>query len=179
MRKNQWAPAVLVVSGLLGATTAEARLVEDAYIGAGVMPWTYEGSGEDIDAIGGRLTAGVMLNEHLGLEAHFGWMGEEDSGTDRTVELDSVDSVFVRFNRSFSEGVDVYALAGFSSVRMVLRPFTIAGTDEAPSASGPGFGLGAQFKLDDQLSLGIDAINYLSEPDFDFVGLGASLRWHF
>ena len=164
--------------GSAGAVGA-ANLIDEAYVGAGIMPWSYQGSGEDVDVIGGRLVGGVMFNDYLGVEAHFGWLGEDDSGNDRRVELDSVDSVLLRLNRPLNAAVDVYALAGFSSVRMVLRPFTIAGTDEAPSASGVSFGAGGEFRLNAHFSVAVDAVSYLSEPDFDFTALGASLRYHF
>ena len=179
MKNRATTPALLLAGTMVMAGAAEANLVKEAYLGAGVMPWSYEGSGEDTDAIGGRLVGGVMFNDYLGVEAHFGWMGEDDSGTDRTVELDSVDSVLLRLNRPLNEAFDVYALAGFSSVRMVLRPFTIAGTDEAPSGSGVSFGAGSQFHFAEDFSVAVDAVSYLSEPDFDFMAIGASLRWHF
>ena len=181
MKNRATMPAVLLAGTLAMAGTgaADARFIQEAYLGAGVMPWSYEGSGEDTDAIGGRLVGGVMFSDYLGVEAHFAWMGEDDSGTDRTVELDSVDSVLVRLNRPLNDTFDVYALAGFSSVRMVLRPFTIAGTDEAPSDSGVSFGAGSQFRFAEDFSVAVDAVSYLSEPDFDFMALSASLRWHF
>ena len=174
-------PAIMLAGALAvaGTPATGANFIQEAYLGAGIMPWAYEGSGEDIDAVGGRLVGGVMFSDYLGIEAHFGWMGEKDSGTDRRVELDSVDSVLLRLNRPLNDTFDVYALAGFSSVRMVLRPFTIAGTDEAPSDSGVSFGAGTQYRFAEDFSVAVDAISYLSEPDFDFMAVSASLRWHF
>lgn len=153
--------------------------IHDAYIGAGILPWQYEGAGEDVDAIGGRLVGGVMFTDHLGVEAHFAWMGEENTASRRTVELDSVDSVFVRINRALNEDFSLYALAGYSSVQMVIRPRFASDNDESPSASGVSIGLGGQWQLDQQWSLALDAVDYASEPGFDFEALGATLRWHF
>ncbi|MEX0383829.1 porin family protein [Spiribacter pallidus] len=179
MLENGKLQALVLATALGVSAVSEAQLIEDAYIGGGLMPWQYEGAGESEGALGGRLMAGVMLNDHLGFEAHFGWMGEEDSGNDRTVELDSVDSALVRLNRPVNPRADLYALLGFASVRMVLRPLTIAGTDEAPSASGVAFGAGAAYRIADDWSVSVDLMRYLSEPDFDFEAVTGSVRWHF
>ena len=167
------------LSALIVPAVGQANPIEEAYIGAGLMPWQYEGAGEDVEAIGGRLVGGVMFTDHLGVEAHFAWMGEEDTASRRTVELDSVDSVFVRINRRFGEGFDLYALAGYSSVQMVIRPRFASDNDESPSASGVSIGLGAEWAIAPQWSVALDAIDYASEPGFDFEALGATLRWHF
>ncbi len=169
----------LGLSALFLSTAVSASPIDEAYIGGGVMPWEYEGAGEDVDAIGGRLIGGVMFTEHLGVEAHFAWMGEDNTRSQRTVELDSVDSVFVRINRRFGDGFDLYALAGYSSVQMVIRPRFASDNDESPSASGVSIGLGAQWRLEEQWSVALDVVDYASEPGFDFQALGATLRWHF
>ncbi len=167
------------LSAFMLPSAAQVNAIHDAYVGAGILPWQYEGAGEDVDAIGGRLVGGVMFTDHLGVEAHFAWMGEENTASRRTVELDSVDSVFVRINRSFGEDFDLYALAGYSSVQMVIRPRFASDNDESPSASGVSIGLGAQWQLNRQWSFALDAVDYASEPGFDFEALGAALRWHF
>ncbi len=170
----------LALAGLLATAPVAARsVIHDAYLGAGVMPWSYEGAGEREEALGGRLMGGVMFTEYLGVEAHFGWLGEADTDSQRTVELDSVDSVLVRLNRPVSERLDLYALAGYSSVRMVIRPRFASDNDESPNASSVSLGLGAQYRVQDDLSVGLDAISYASDPGFDFLALGATLRWHF
>ena len=172
--------AALALAGCLATGQSAARdLLVDAYLGAGVMPWAYDGAGENEEALGGRLIGGVMFTDYLGVEAHFGWLGEADSASGRSVELDSVDSVLVRLNRPLTPAVDAYALVGYTSVRMVIQPGAASDNDEAPSASGVSVGLGAQIRVAPDLSLGLDAMSYASEPDFDFQALAATLRWHF
>lgn len=41
------------------------------------------------------------------------------------------------------------------------------------------FGAGSQFRFAEDFSVAVDAVSYLSEPDYDFMAVSASLRWHF
>ncbi|BAU58256.1 hypothetical protein HH1059_15490 [Halorhodospira halochloris] len=173
----------IVIGSALAMSTpvSSFQIVHEVYIGVGAMPWNYEGERDETSATGGRLIAGTLLTDRFGIEAHFGMYGEDKVSLPAKVriELDSLDGVFLRLNQPLFEYFNVYTLAGFSSVQMIVSPEEAGAEEDAPTASGFSLGAGAEINLGDHYAVGIDYVRYLDEPDFMFQAVTSSLKWRF
>ncbi|MDX1588867.1 MAG: outer membrane beta-barrel protein [Oleiphilaceae bacterium] len=185
MMSFQKLPLILSLSALPLLASAETdakskfRFIHEAYIGIGPMGWYYDDDSlPSSTATGGRLSAGVLITDRIGVELHLGMIGENRLTEERvTVELDTVDSVLLRLNGPAFPGLNFHALAGFSTAQIIITPEEVEGSAE--SASGLSFGLGMEFRPGDRYAVTVDYVRYLSEPDFVFQAVTGTFKWRY
>ncbi|MBK1725734.1 outer membrane beta-barrel protein [Halorhodospira neutriphila] len=166
------------------APSVQGNLFEDllfeGYFGAGPLGWEYQDYEiEEARATGGRLMAGVLFNEHVGVEAHYA-----EGGTDTVdyetvnVEFEGLDGVFLRLNAPLWF-IHTYALAGFSVVDMAIVPEENISLADAPSASDLSYGLGVELRTPESYALAADYVRYIDNSGFLFQAGTVSLKWRF
>lgn len=182
-----------LTAGLAASTAAaDDRIIEEAYFGIGALGWEYNTRDtRAASAFGGRLTAGAMFTEYIGIEAHFALGGSSVVDTRDTypeatveeidVELNNLDSVLLRVNAPLRNWVHVYALAGFSQVEVVRveDPDSFEGETEDLSEAGFSAGVGLEYRTRERYALTLDYVRYLHPSDFEFHGVSTSIKFRF
>ncbi|MGM0449506.1 MAG: outer membrane beta-barrel protein [Pseudomonadota bacterium] len=175
--------AVALLTGASLSTPALAsdnmRITEEFYVGIGPSYWYYtEDELDAANAVGGRLMAGALITERIGVEGHFMMSGSDRLEEDRVdVDLESLDSLLLRLNGPVFSSLHFHALAGFSTAEVIVDPDEVDVTSE--SASGFSIGAGFEVRPVEGYALTVDYVRYLSEPNFTFQATTASFKWRF
>lgn len=124
-----------------------------AYVGIGSTGTAVEIEGADDDAAVGSISLklGFAFNENVALELRI--MGEsdwDDIGYNTDVRLDSGIATYMRFSMG-NENFDPYVLLGYASLEGTSRhPYY---GSETSDDSGVAFGFGANWKINDLISI--------------------------
>lgn len=166
------------------APSVQGNLFEDllfeGYFGVGGISWEYQDYEiKESSASGGRLMAGALFNEHVGIEAHYAEGGSDTVDHETVnVEFEGLDSVFLRLNAPLWF-LHTYALAGFSVVDMTIVPKDDISLADAPSASDFSYGIGVEIRTPESYALAADYIRYIDNSGFLFQAGSVSLKWRF
>ena len=188
------------------AATAEADKTGRGYVGAGYTMLTVSpegGSDLDLSALGVR--GGYYFNKYFSVEGRLAFGVGDDSqnlGTvtdpvfgpislEETVELDYSIGVYAVGHIPLTEQFQLYGLVGFTQHEITD---TVCGTainlgiteclSDSFDDSDLSFGVGAEFDMTKNLSLGVEYVSYFTDGDieglkYDTDGLGITLNYIF
>lgn len=176
MKTLKKAAAITALPFLFVPSLVSAAQEGDNYVGVQQGFFSYEESGVDTlhpTAVIGRL--GRYGNEEIALEARFGMGLTEDdtniNGVDVDLEMDRIFGVYGVGHIPFGKAFSVYALAGFTKVKVTATGSYMGSTRSfSDDDNGFSFGIGAQLNLGSTLSIHGEYVNYL---DGDFYDLDA------
>ena len=188
----------------LSANAMAADKTGRGYVGAGytmldVSPEV--GSSYDLSALGVR--GGYYFNKYFSVEGRLAFGVGDDTqhlGTvidpvlgpvsvDETVELDYSIGVYAVGHIPLTEQFQLYGLVGFTQHEITVKDCgTALGTtlcfSEGYDDSDLSFGVGAEFDMTNNLSLGVEYVSYFSDGEvngakYDSDGLGITLNYLF
>jgi len=185
MKTLKTAAAITALPFLFASSLASAAQEGDNYVGVQQGIFAYEESGVDTlhpTAVIGRL--GRYGNEEIALEARFGMGLTEDdtniSGVDVDLELDRIFGVYGVGHIPFGEAFSVYALAGFTAVKVTATGSYMGNSMSfSDDDNGFSFGLGAQLNLGKTLSIHGEYINYLDGDFYDLEAISGGVTFAF
>lgn len=156
----------IAAAAALGLTSTAALAEEDAghyYAGAHYFDWEVENTeGLDAKADTGRLLAGYMYNEYVGVELHAATGGTDELGDGVEAELDQLVGIFARLNMPMYNGwANLFGLVGYG--RGEVDVTTEAGTT---SVLESGFALGVGLEvavIPNRLYVAADHVQYVNE----------------
>ena len=155
----------LAAAAVLGLA-ATAASAEGYYVGGHYFDWKVKSSdAPTLDASGGRLLGGYMLNDYVGFEIHAA-QGGTDEVAEGTVEgeLDRLWGAFARFNMPVYRGWgNLFALVGYAQGEVEVSS---AVDSETVDESGPALGAGVEVAiLPGRLYLSADHVQYIKETE--------------
>jgi opacity protein-like surface antigen len=174
---------------LLGCALA-ADKTGRGYVGVGYTMLTYSEDGFpdfDISALGVR--GGYYFNNYFSVEGRFGFGVGDDTQTvsvflpgigtftgDATVELDNMFGVYAVGHIPLTKQFQLYGLVGLTQGEITA---SVNGFSVSEDDSDLSFGVGAEFDMTPNMSLGIEYTSYITEDAYDVDGLGISFNYIF
>ncbi|MDX1693386.1 MAG: porin family protein [Ketobacteraceae bacterium] len=155
--KAQW---MIAGAALLASNVASAEL----YGGVNYMAAELEVGSTDFDlgALYGRF--GSQFNENLSGELRVGVGVSDDEVLGFNVEIDKYFGGYVRGSVPLNDGIMPYIIVGITDVDID----TDAGSDSDEDLS---YGIGLDFKIDNQLMLNLEYMNMYDDDDVEITGL--------
>jgi len=184
----------------LSANAIAADKTGGGYVGAGYTMLTVSPEGGpdfDLSALGVR--GGYYFNKYFSVEGRLAIGVGDDSMTDTvdvpgfgtytgtlTVSLDYSLGVYAVGHIPLTERFQLYGLAGFTqhSVNLELCVPPFGCEDDSYDDSDLSFGVGAEFDMTKNLSLGVEYVSYFTDGEiegdkYDADGLGITLNYLF
>ena len=177
-----------ITSAIIGITTLTFSInsfTETGYAGnnIGIVKYS-ENDLKDasVTSVIGRL--GVNFSENFSGEIRLGTGIQEDtinvSGIDVDFEIDSLIGGYLRGDFKITEAFFPYAVLGYTKVEGTASIGSIGVSD---SGSDVSFGIGADIKITDTITINAEYINYYDEEedgnDIEFSGLSLGLAFNF
>ena len=132
-------------------------------VGAYALDYQDQMQGAKETTIGWRLGYVGRFNENLGFDVRAGG-AQETSLTGVTVEPGLFLSVLFRPSIPVSQAVDLYGLIGFTSLAVARTPANQS--EEIIARVGSSFGVGANFRINEHMSTGIEWVSYQHNVDY-------------
>ena len=183
----------------MSANAVAADKTGRGYVGAGYTMLTVSPEGGpdlDLSALGVR--GGYYFNKYFSVEGRLAF-GVGDDSVSETVDIGSgPEPATLKFELDHSIGVyavghiplteqfQLYGLVGFTKQSVTVDasiPSLGSGSDSYDD-SGLSFGVGAEFDMTKNLSLGVEYVSYITDGDieglsYDADGLGITLNYLF
>lgn len=164
------------------------------YVGGGLGAYELDyGNGSDF-VFGGYGALGADVHDNLGLEVRF---GSAASKTKLDAQLGSVNvkaqvdwfaSYLAKPQAEIFDGLKIYGLIGATTLKSKLTPTGSAARSN--TSTGLSFGVGGEYRIANQLLLGVEWMRYSSDKDravvngggfngLDVNGFVANLKYEF
>jgi len=155
---------------------AGAAQASEPYVGIGVGAFNL-GSGVTKKAVaGGYLQVGDDFSQYVGAELRIGTTGK--TGEELTLQprmgIDYYAAAYVKPKYEFNDKWMGYALLGIATVRSSYSELGIA--RQKKTRTGYAYGLGVQYRLADQYSLGLEYSHMLSKPKTNAVAIKTNFQ---
>ena len=193
---------ILLACSLLAfsaAATAEADKTGRGYVGAGYTMLTVSPEGGpdlDLSALGVR--GGYYFNKYFSVEGRLAF-GVGDDSVSEVVDIGAgPETATLTFDLDYSLGVyavghipltdqfQLYGLVGFTQHEITVGASipSLGSDSEGFDDSDLSFGVGAEFDMTKNLSLGVEYVSYFTDGDieglkYDTDGLGITLNYIF
>ena len=163
--------SALMLAMLTGAATVQAQ--DSGYytgLGLGTVSVDYKDGAAGIDqknaSVGAFAYFGANMNDYLALEARIGATGKDKQtyagGIERSFSSPTFLSFLAKIKYPVSSDFDVFMLAGMTTAKIKGKMTTAAGVvTQSKTKTGASFGLGADYMINDQISLGAEWVQYL------------------
>ena len=171
------------LAALSANAVADADKTGRGYLGAiytAVKVKPDDGPNIDLGALGIR--GGYYFNKYFSAEGRLGFGVSDDTEGGFKVELDNIIGIYAVGHWPLSDQFQLYGLIGYSRIE-------ITGSDPTGSESdddgGLSYGVGAEFDMTNNWSLGVEYTSYLQDGEvfggnkFDATGLGVTLNYIF
>ena len=140
---------------------AETKALFSASVGQ--VSWDDDENDFSADPINLFFRGGVALNQYIDLGVEWGTTLVDDKKDNVEFELESI-MIFAKANIPISESTQLYALAGVSSVDLIVnqrKGVRVGSYDD----EGVGVGVGIQIGSDDTAKFMIEYINYYQDDE--------------
>jgi len=163
--------AALMLAMLTGTATVQAQ--DSGYyagLGLGTVTVDYKDGAAGIDqknaSAGAFAYFGVDMNEYLALEARLGATGKNKQtyagGIESSFSSPTFLSLLAKIKYPVSSDFDVFMLAGLTTAKIKGKLTSAAGVvTQSKTKTGASFGVGADYMISDQVSLGAEWVQYL------------------
>ena len=193
---------ILLACSLLAfsaAATAEADKTGRGYVGAGYTMLTVSPEGGpdlDLSALGVR--GGYYFNKYFSVEGRLAFGVGDDSVSEvidigfgpetatLTISLDYSVGVYAVGHIPLTEQFQLYGLVGITKHEVTVDAFipSLGGGSESFDDNDLSFGVGAEFDMTKNLSLGVEYVSYFTDGDIDGLkydtdGLGITVNYIF
>jgi len=193
---------ILLACSLLAfsaAATAEADKTGRGYVGAGYTMLTVSPEGGpdlDLSALGVR--GGYYFNKYFSVEGRLAFGVGDDSVSEvidigfgpetatLTFDLDYSLGVYAVGHIPLTEQFQLYGLVGITKHEVTVDAFipSLGGGSESFDDNDLSFGVGAEFDMTKNLSLGVEYVSYFTDGDIDGLkydtdGLGITVNYIF
>lgn len=187
--KRTWISMIAIglAGGLAISQSADAS---EPYVGVGLGSFVLNDGLNRQDTLGGYLQLGDDFSPYVGAELRLGASTktkEEAVPVARPAsKVDWFSAFYLKPKYEFAENWMGYGLIGVGVMRASYYPIGLA--KQTKTRAGLGYGLGLQYRLDDQYSLGAEWSHLLSKPKnataTQFQGVGVSMytlsaKYHF
>ena len=167
----------------IASLTSVFSFADRLYVGANYNHHSYDEGAYDADLNSVSLKLGYYFNRHFSGELRagkgFGDDTENAYGYDVDLELDNFYGAYLRAGYPMSKTIYPYAVVGMTraSFDAHLSNYPSLGVEE--SVTDASFGLGADFRLSNTLSLNLEYMDYISDDNIDLDGLSIGINKHF
>lgn len=187
--KRTWISMIAI--GLAGGMAlSQPAQATEPYVGVGLGSFVLNDGVNRQDTFGGYLQLGDDFSPYLGGELRIGASAKTKEETvpvaRPATQVDGFAAFFLKPKYTFAENWMGYGLIGLGTVRASYYP--IGAAKQTKTRVGLGYGLGLQYRMADQYSLGAEWSHLLSRPSRSagaaFQGLGVSMytlsaKYHF
>ena len=173
-----------------GVAMSQPAAASEPYVGVGLGSFVLDDGLNRQDTLGGYLQLGDDFSPYLGGELRVGASSKTSEEAVPVVRpasrVDWFAAFYLKPKYAFSENWMGYGLVGVGSLRASYYP--IGAAKQTKTRIGLGYGLGLQYRLADQYSLGAEWSHLLQRPSnataTQFQGVGVSMytlsaKYHF
>lgn len=167
------------LAALSANALADADKTGRGYLGAIYTAVKVSPEGDsDIDLGGLGVRGGYYFNKYFSVEGRLSFGVSDDTVQGETVELDSLFGIYAVGHWPLSDQFQLYGLIGGSKLE-------VKAPQGSEDDSGLSYGVGAEFDMTNNWSLGVEYTSYLQDGEvyggnkFDATGLGVTLNYIF
>lgn len=172
----------MVFAWTTGASASEP------YVGVGLGMYNINTGINKKSTFGEYLQLGDDFSDYLGGEVRIGASSKTSGATTAApaAKMDWMAAFYLKPRYEFSSDLMAYGLIGLGTIRASFYP--TGGAKQSKTRSGLGYGLGLQYRVSDQFSLGGEWSHLLTKPknatSTNFNGISASMftisgKYHF
>jgi opacity protein-like surface antigen len=173
--------ASTAMAGLISAAFATSASAAQPYVGVGVGAFVIDTGLNRQDTFGGYLQLGDDFSQYVGGEIRVGASGKTKEEIVVTPlpasKVDWFAAAFLKPKYEFADNWMGYGLIGIATMRASYYP--VGAVKQSKTRTGLGYGLGLQYRVSDQYSLGGEWSHLLSKPGAPsatvFQGAGVSM----
>ncbi len=167
MKKYLGKPFLSLLFCLFAATAAHTAWAYDSSIrgSIGLFSLDYQDQAQSVSGSSAGFTFGYIgrFNPYLGFDARIGAAGSS-SAAGLTLKPGAFFSLLFRPSLPVSETVDIYGLLGFTSLAVGRTP--AGGSEEIVARVGTSVGLGADFRINQYMAVGVEWVSYQHNVDY-------------
>jgi len=176
---------------LFSISSAEAQDFDfnpQPYVGGGLGGFNVDAGVSSDTVFGGFGLLGVNFNEYIGFEGRVGATADGSSTVNRVQTDFGVDwfvSYLAKLQLPVSEELVIYGLLGGTTIGTRFQP--LGGLEQTNSGTNFSFGVGLEYRIQGQLYVGGEWVQYASDadvnapafPGLDVWGASATIRYEF
>lgn len=178
MKRPLNVPFLSLLLAVFASTMTQTAWAYDSAIKAGLGSYNlkYQDQTQSVSGSSGGFTLGYVgrFNPYIGFDARIGGAGSTTSAG-LTLKPGAFFALFVRPSLPVGENVDMYGLLGFTSLAVGRTPAN--GSEQIIARVGGSFGLGADFRFNQNMSVGLEYVSY--QHDVDFGPSNGKSNWDF